>query len=248
MASTEAARDYPYYDDRPVGLGWIDWAIILAALALGFYALGAYSFAPWVGAFFDGVVRASLFVGLPLAALAWRAGGHWRAIFHGFRWSYVGWGLLFGLLNLVFTYVIGMIAVKHMDLASNAMIHGLRESGTVAGLWQVYLTTGIQLFGEELITILPFLFLLWLCTAKLGLSRLAAVVIAWIGSALLFGAIHLPTYDWNLIQALLLIGPVRLVLTLAYLKTKSIWASTVAHVFNDWTMFTLAVVLGGAAG
>ena len=73
----------------------------------------------------------------------------------------------------------------------------------------------------------------------------ASVLMAWVGSALLFGAIHLPTYGWNVVQALLLIGPVRLVLTLAYMKTKSIWASTIAHVLNDWTMFTAAIVISG---
>jgi len=45
-----------------------------------------------------------------------------------------------------------------------------------------------------------------------------------------------------------MIGPVRLVLTLAYMKTKSMWTSTVAHVFNDWTMFTASIVLGRIAG
>ncbi|WP_457312309.1 CPBP family intramembrane glutamic endopeptidase [Sphingomonas sp. UYAg733] len=70
-----------------------------------------------------------------------------------------------------------------------------------------------------------------------------AILLAWIGSALIFGAIHLPTYNWNIIQALLLIGPIRLVLTLAYMKTKSIWASTIAHIVNDWSMFILLIVV-----
>ena len=79
------------------------------------------------------------------------------------------------------------------------------------------------------------------------MSRRGAVILGWIGSALFFGAMHLPTYGWNVIQALLLIGPVRLVLTLAYMKTKSMWTSAIAYVFNDRAMFTATMVLGSLA-
>jgi membrane protease YdiL (CAAX protease family) len=190
------------------------------------------------------LIIALLFSAIPLAALYWRVGRQWTAIFNGFWLGYVGWGLLFGVLNLLFTYVIGAIAVATMELAPNATVAGLASGGAPDGAGVFYLRTGIQLFGEEVITILPFLFLLWLGVKHLGMSRGGAVILAWIGSALLFAAIHLPTYDWHVGQALLLIGPVRLVLTLAYIKTKSIWTSTVAHVLNDWTMFTLALILG----
>ena len=50
---------------------------------------------------------------------------------------------------------------------------------------------------------------------------------------------HLPTYDWNILQCLVVIGGARLILSLAYIKTKSIWVSTIAHVLNDWVLLTL---------
>lgn len=105
-----------------------------------------------------------------------------------------------------------------------------------------------QLIGEELITILPFLALLALATSVLGWSRRTTVLIGWVGSALLFAALHLPTYDWNILQCLVLIGLSRLVLTLAYFVTKNLWVSSGAHILNDWIMLGLPlVVLGGAA-
>ncbi|MBJ8337775.1 CPBP family intramembrane metalloprotease [Antrihabitans sp. YC3-6] len=64
---------------------------------------------------------------------------------------------------------------------------------------------------------------------------------AWLVTALIFGAVHLPTYDWNVVQAVVGIGIVRLILTLGYLITKNIWVSTGAHILNDWTIFGFAL-------
>ncbi|MEZ5460675.1 lysostaphin resistance A-like protein [Dokdonella sp.] len=246
MKQTEL--DYPYFDDKPVALDWLDWFIVLAALALGLAVLTDLPLPlEWMGSTADGLTRAILFFVIPLAALYWRTGGRIGVLFNGFRMSYLWWGLAFGALNLVFSLGGGALLLQVLDLASNETVAGLAKDGPAGGALVFFSRTGLQLFGEEVITILPFLFLLWLGVKKIGLSRRTSVVVAWIGSALIFGAIHLPTYDWNVFQALLVIGPVRLVLTLAYMKTRSIWTSTIAHVFNDWTMFIASIVLGSMA-
>ncbi|WP_267908354.1 CPBP family intramembrane glutamic endopeptidase [Antrihabitans stalagmiti] len=72
-------------------------------------------------------------------------------------------------------------------------------------------------------------------------SRRSAMLAAWLVTALIFGAVHLPTYDWNVVQAVVGIGIVRLILTLGYLITKNIWVSTGAHILNDWTIFGFAL-------
>jgi membrane protease YdiL (CAAX protease family) len=102
---------------------------------------------------------------------------------------------------------------------------------------------GLQLIGEELITILPFLALLSLYYAIFGLGRSAAVLLAWLASAIGFGLIHLPTYDWNVVQCVVIIGSARLVLTWAYIWSKNIWVSTGAHVINDWALIAMPLVL-----
>lgn len=58
--------------------------------------------------------------------------------------------------------------------------------------------------------LMPLLALLQLAHVHFRLERKKAVVIAWIVSALVFGAAHLPTYDWNLIQCFGIIGVARL--------------------------------------
>ncbi|KGD63321.1 amino terminal protease [Alcanivorax nanhaiticus] len=103
-----------------------------------------------------------------------------------------------------------------------------------------------QLFGEEVLTVLPFLAVLHLAHGPLNLSRTQSVLLAWLLSSILFGLVHLPSYNWNLLQCLVVIGSARLVLSLAYIRTKNIWVSTGAHVINDWAIFTM-VLLGASA-
>ena len=116
-----------------------------------------------------------------------------------------------------------------------------------ARLASYYAKVGLQLLGEELITILPFLALLWYLHARAGLSRNAAVLAAWLLSAIAFGLLHLPTYDWNVVQCLVVIGSARLVLTWAYVWTKNIWVSTGAHIINDWTLISMTVFVASLA-
>jgi len=120
-----------------------------------------------------------------------------------------------------------------------------------AGLFAFYAGTGIQLFGEELLTIVPFLAIMWLCASVFNMSRKTSILLAWVVSAIIFGLLHLPTYQWNIMQCLLTISIARLVLSLAYMKTKNIWVSAGAHIFNDWFLFTMplmAAALMAAAG
>jgi membrane protease YdiL (CAAX protease family) len=58
----------------------------------------------------------------------------------------------------------------------------------------------------------------------------------------LFAAEHLPTYDWNVVQALRGVGVARLILTLPYIMTKNLWVSTGAHVLNDWIIFSVSLL------
>jgi membrane protease YdiL (CAAX protease family) len=130
------------------------------------------------------------------------------------------------------------------QVTSNAAIQQLGGMETAAQV-AFYAKTLPQLFGEEVVTMLPFLALMYLLTQRFGVGRRAAVVGAWLISSVAFGLIHLPTYDWNLVQCVVVIGTARLVLTLPWILTKNIWVSTGAHIVNDWSLFTFSLL--GAA-
>jgi uncharacterized protein len=233
--------DFPYYDGRPVGIPTGRWLVVWAACAVAFLVLALF---PQPNASVALVPRI-LFAAIPLAALAWAAGPHWRAVFRRAGARDVGLMVLFAALNLVITTAIAAVVNLFSTVSANAQVPG---AGATTGpdLVAFYLGTGIQLLGEELFTVLPFLALLHVLVARSGLSRTTAVLLAWLITSLWFGAAHLPTYDWNAAQAFLIIGGARLALTLAYIRTKNLWVSTGAHIINDWTLFTLPL-LGGAA-
>lgn len=232
-------RDFPYYRGQPVGLtGW-QWLLVMAAVCAGFLAV-ALPIA-WPGGMAGSFVPAILLFAIPLAALALVAGTSWRALFRKVSGREITWMVLFALLNIVVTMSIGAVVTTLVEVKANAAIGsitGLDMAGRVLFLIKV----ALQLLGEEVISILPFLALLALFTQRFGASRRLAIVGAWLLSALLFGLAHMPTYGWNLVQCILIIGSARLVLTLPWIMTKNLWVSTGAHVLNDWLLMAMGLL------
>jgi uncharacterized protein len=235
----DPGRDFPYYRGRPVALSAWQWLLVMAAVAVGFMAV-ALPLA-WPGGVLGGFVPAILLFLIPLGTLAFVAGGSWRALFGRVSGHEIKWMFLFALLNIVVTMCIGAVVSTLVEVEANAAIVsivGLDATGRVLFLVKI----ALQLLGEEVISILPFLALLTLFTQRLGASRRSAIVGAWLLSALLFGLAHLPTYGWNVTQSVLIIGAARLVLTLPWIMTKNLWVSTGAHVLNDWALLSMGLL------
>jgi membrane protease YdiL (CAAX protease family) len=229
--------DFPYYRGWPTKITDRQWKIVLGAVVVAFLIL---SFGlDWFKGDVTSLIPSIFFVAIPLGALAAVTPKHWTAIFRKLGVRDIAWMVGFGLLNLIVTMGVGFITVHLFDLASNAA--SVLDKSPF-GMFSFYAGTGIQLFGEELLTILPFLSIMHLCTNRFGMSRKPAVLWAWCVSAIFFGLVHLPTYHWNLLQCLIIISFARLVLSLAYIKTKNIWVSTGAHIFNDWVLFSMPLV------
>lgn len=236
--------DFPYYADNPPTISKAGWLLVLAGTVAGFAAL--VTPLPFEDGMASGWLRAAAFVGLPLLALMMAAPGRWKAIFRrvGLRDVMLMFG--FAILNIIVSLSIGALLKEFGTVTANAGVAGAADLEG-ARLASFFAKVGLQLLGEELITILPFLALLWYLHAKAGLGRNAAVLAAWLLSAIAFGLLHLPTYDWNFVQCLVVIGSARLVLTWAYVATKNIWVSTGAHIINDWTLIGMTVFVAPLA-
>ena len=237
-------EDFPYYSDDPPTISKSGWLLVLAGTVAGFAAL--VTPLPFEDGILSGWMRAAAFVGLPLLALKTAAPGRWKAIFRrvGLRDVMLMFG--FAILNIIVSMSIGALLKTFGTVTSNAGVAGAADLEG-ARLASFFAKVGVQMLGEELLTILPFLALLWVLHAKAGLSRNAAVLAAWLLSAIAFGLLHLPTYGWNVVQCLVVIGSARLVLTWADVSTKNIWVSTGAHVINDWTLIGMAVFVAPLA-
>lgn len=232
-------RDFPFYNGVPVNISGLQWLLVMAMTAIGFSMLLLP--VPFFATRFGGFIPVTLFFAIPLAGLAMVASGHWKSIFHKVTVRDIKWMILIAILNMVVTMIIGYFVTTYYGAASNPSITGLTSMANIDRFF-FFLQTAPQLFGEEVVTILPFLGLVYFFTAKLNWARKPAVLLTWLLTSLLFGAIHLPTYEWNFVQCFVVIGSARLILSLAYIKTKNIWVSTGAHIINDWTFFGVTVL------
>lgn len=233
--------DFPYYAGQPVLLAGRDWLVLMASLAVGFLALTLIPLPD----FPLNLVPALLFLGIPLLALRLVAGPHWSALFRPVGLRQIVQMVLFGALTLAGSMVTALILSQFVSFSHNPVAQTMGEMGALELAGRL-LPTIPQLIGEELFGILPFLAVLWLCVTHLGLSRRVGIAVALIVSALIFGAAHLPTYDWHWAQALIGIGAARVFLTLAFLVTRNLWVSAGAHILNDWSGFIFAFVIGHA--
>jgi membrane protease YdiL (CAAX protease family) len=229
-----ANDDFPYYQGWPVWISGRQWALVLVVLAAAF---GFLLVSPLNGDY-SIFITAFVFSLAPLVALYAVAHPGWTAIFRRLTWRHIMWGVAFGLINVVVSWILGGIVTVIAETSANAATQSITEKAAPE-IVANFASVAIQLFGEELLTILPLLALMYLFSAKMKWSRKKALVWAWIISAIIFALVHLPTYDWNIVQCLVVIGGARLILSLAYIKTKSIWVSTIAHVLNDWVLLTL---------
>lgn len=232
--------DFPYYRGDPPAISPGGWLLVLAGVAVGFSAI--VTPLPFTDGAVTGWLRVLAFVALPLLGLFLATPSRWRAIFGPVGLREVKLMFVFALLNIAISMAVGAGVKALGTTSSNAKI-GAAGSLDGAGLVNFFAKVGVQLLGEELITLLPFLALLAVCHRLAGLGRNASVIVAWLVSAVAFGLIHLPTYDWNLVQCVVVIGSARLVLTWAYVWSKNIWVSTGAHIINDWALIAFTVLL-----
>lgn len=236
----EFSDDLPFYNGRPVEIKPSGWLLVVSAVIIGFLVLflsGKMDVAGLLAIF-----PAFLFTALPLVGLAIAAGRHWTALFRPYGWKGFGTSILFCLATLALSGFIALALYPVAPMQANPAIEMLTQM--TAGEVGIFLVqTFIQLVGEEVVTILPLLAVLWVAHGRFGLSRRAGLVLGVMFSTLWFASMHLPTYDWNLIQCFVVIGSSRLVLTAAYVLTRNLWVSTGAHILDDWSLFALSLAI-----
>jgi membrane protease YdiL (CAAX protease family) len=232
-------HDFPFYNGKPVEIDGTGWLVLMASLVIAFLAL---TLVP-LRTFPFNLIQTLLFVGIPLLALHKVAGPNWKCLFCPVRFRSVALMVLFGAATLTGSMAMGWILQRFFELYSNPVAEAIAEMSAMQ-IAAALLVTGIQLVGEELLGILPFIAVLWLCLQRLHLSRTLGMIVALVVSGLIFGAAHLPTYDWHWAQSLIGIGTARVILTLAYIVTRNLWVSAGAHVINDWTGFIFLLEFG----
>lgn len=235
--------DFPFYRGHPAEISTGGWLVVLGGVALGFAALFGRHV---VGDTIPPVLLAFLFGAIPLVALALVAGRHWTALFRPLRAADFLWMIAFAILNLVVTLITGSIINALTDATVNSAMSSAATM-TPDRLVGVFIQTGVQLIGEEVTSILPFLALLYWFCGRGGMSRKAAIVLAALIVAVIFAIEHGSTYDWNIVQMLLGVGVARIVLFLPYFITKNLAVSAGAHILNDWLFIGIGILAASTA-
>ncbi len=231
------AADLPFYRGEPVLLSGRQWALLLLLCLSGFLALillGMVFTGP-----FSQLIPATLFVGLPVLGLAAINRKCVTALFRPLSLRAVLLMPSFALLNLFVSVLVALLVASTFEVSPNPAAGMIREFSDLEFV-AFLLRTLPQLVGEEVISILPFLALLTYLVQARQWPKARAVLVAWLVTALLFGALHLPTYQWNVAQSFIIIGAARMVLTAAYLATGNIWVCSGAHILSDWLIFVIA--------
>lgn len=246
--TTPTGADFPFYNGQPVALGARQWCFILLALAGAYGALYIPTMVAWrVSGGWAAVVPALVFPLLPLLALRAVAGPQWQVLFRRMGWRDLGLAVGLVFLSIGVTVAVALIVAHFFGAVPNPVIKALAGMGTKDKL--VFMASTIpHLIGEEILTVLPFLALLTWLAGPLRWPRRRAIAGAWVLASVLFGALHLPTYGWNVAQSLIIISTSRAVLWLAYLRTKNLSVAALAHILNDWLLLGFVLVLGAVIG
>jgi hypothetical protein len=222
--------DFPFYNDKNFNF------TALQSLFLIIVSIGSPILLQLGDRFIPDFIEPFIDIILPLGAFMLVVKSDWTKLFKKVRFKDVL--LAFGVFftNLIVTGIVGFIIIKFIGAESNPAVKAI-QANTMFGNIIFVLKLIPMLIGEEIMTIIPFLVILTFASKKLKLSRKTSIIISWVITAVMFGLLHLPTYNWNLVQSLLAIGSARMVLTFAYVKTKNIWVSSIAHILNDWSIF-----------
>ncbi|WP_346939973.1 type II CAAX prenyl endopeptidase Rce1 family protein [uncultured Clostridium sp.] len=145
------------------------------------------------------------------------------------------------LLSIVAAYAISIITgiistyILHEAAATNAIKE--QFNGNLLDSFTVLFKTIFMLAGEEILVTLPLLIFVSLLVHKTKISQSKAVMISTIVTAIIFGAIHLPTYQWNIFQCFLVVALTRIPFTIVSLKSDSIISGIIGHIVFDWMIF-----------
>jgi membrane protease YdiL (CAAX protease family) len=237
--ASKPPSDFPFYAGAPVGISPRGWLCLMVSVGVAFAMLVAMPFTSLPAS----LLPATLFAGIPLATLAALTGRSWTALFRRVGLREIGIMLLTVIAAMLASGSMALVIGVSTNTTANPAITAM-TSMSIGDYIRRLIPTAPQLLGEELLTILPFLAILWYATQRLGVGKKVAIFTALVGSTLLFAAAHLPTYNWQYAQCFGVIGAARVVLTLSYIWTRNLWVSAGAHILNDWTEFTFVFGFG----
>lgn len=219
--------DFPFYNGNPK-LSIFEWFILLLGVLI-FTGLVAFPFE------LNNKVAALIFCLSTLIPILYVSRGQWNLFFR--RPKNKDILLIIKCLTLYYIYSFSMVFLLRnigIEVNSNAILNNIDFIS--------FLFIIAQLIGEELfkiILLLIVMFLVYHFTNKRKISIICGVII----SLLLFGLIHYNAYNGALSQIIFIIGFGSIFYLYAYLKTKNVIISYIAHVLIDSILIMITIPL-----
>lgn len=147
--------------------------------------------------------------------------------------------IIIGLGFSIVAVIISAIAVERLGIkgATNPIFDVL----TPDNFKSFFVSTTIQFIAEEIIFIIPFLFVINKMKTE---NNILKTIFALLLSSVIFGAMHLSTYDFNLLQAVLIISIIRTGLSLSYVLSKNLSVTYIIHIIYDWSLIIIYLAAG----
>lgn len=147
--------------------------------------------------------------------------------------------ILIGLGFSIVAVVISSIVVEMMGIEGSA--NPIFDILTEDNIKSFFVSTMIQFIAEEIIFVIPFLFVINKFKTK---NNILKTIVAIIVSSLIFGAMHISTYNFNILQAVLVISIIRTGLSMSYVLSKNLTVTYLIHIIYDWTLIGIYLTAG----
>ena len=254
--------DFPFYNDAPIKLSWTKWILWVGLTFLSYFVFSGFVFSPiiannlWLKQLLSSnnqtvytfiITCFLLVITFFIVFFTYKtiSGSRWNALFKKLEKKEIVYSVSVGIVGMIMTVLYTKFILNDIfHVKTVADLATQRESSTNIGIdISTFITTFIQLILEEMWVIVPFLFVLVICHKTLKITRKTSILLAWTISSIIFGLYHIPSYDGNVAQSLLVIGVSRLFLTFPYLRYKNIWASYIAHCAWDFSPLVITLLI-----
>lgn len=147
--------------------------------------------------------------------------------------------IILGLLFCAVAIVISSIVMQQFGIEGNT--NPIFESLNPDNFKDFFVSTIIQFIAEEIIFIIPFLFVInKMKTENETFKNICAIIL----SSVIFGAMHITTYNFNILQAVLIISIIRTGLSMSYVFSKNLTVTYLIHIIYDWSLIGLYITAG----
>ncbi|WP_458454123.1 CPBP family glutamic-type intramembrane protease [Methanobrevibacter sp.] len=211
-------EDFPFYNDNPK-LTKNQWITLIIGV------LATITFLAWPKSMPQYITSITLFL-LMIIPISIVSRGKLGYLFKIPKKRDIVLIILLYIGYYIYVITVAALLFKYgYDLAFNKIL-------TVDDSKLMLLGAAVQLIGEELIKVIPFLIILHV-SYKHNHNRKRSFLIALTFTLILFSLLHYKAYDGHLLQIFLIIGLGSIFDMLAYFTTKNVTVSYILHIMID---------------